>query len=250
MLPDYALIESIKGGTPSGIEHAMRLGAKITARDVSGMSVLEVALAWEQPQIARELIRLGADVNESIGKNGDSLLHRAARTGDIGFTILLAEHGANVNVVNDAGKSPLHYAVAGGFQYLADALVNAGANVNAATPQGDTALHIAAKLGDVPMIKSLLKAGAEPLRTNNAGYTALHEAAAAGKTDVVSLLIDNTSLGMSERATLLPRVRLAAELHGHADTALAIRAAEPGASQRFTDRVHESRFACGDPMQR
>ncbi|EMB14860.1 ankyrin domain protein [Rhodopirellula europaea 6C] len=130
--------------------------------------------------------------------------------------------------MNVAGKTPLHWAVTKGFQYLSIELIESGADINKATPQGDQPLHIAARRGDIPMINALLKAGASVTATNNTGYTSLHEAASAGHTQAAQLMIDSGRIGYHERSILLPRVRRAAELHGHAATAEAIRAAEGG----------------------
>ncbi|QDS91417.1 Phosphocholine transferase AnkX [Roseimaritima multifibrata] len=232
MLPEYELIQSIQEGRNSGIDEAISKGATVDARSLSGLTVLEVAQKYGRFNTGRELIKRGADIHQIIGQNGDTLLHRAARTGDIGFTTLLLESGADPDAVNTAGKSPLHYAANGGFQYLAHELIRAGASVDLATPAGDTALHFAAKKGHVPMIRSLLDpaADADAFAKNNTGYTPLHEAAAAGKTEAVTLLIDKSRIGSHAKATLLPRIRRAAELHGHLDTAQAILAAEASAS--------------------
>ena len=222
MLPNYALIEAIKHGSLTAFKEATERGASIDTKDLDGLSTLEVAQKYAQPEMARILCRLGADVNESIGRQGDSLIHRTARQGDIGFTSLLIECGADVNATNDHGKTPLHYAVSGGFQFLADALLAGGADHNQATPFGDTPLHIAARRGNRPIVSKLLKHGANASLTNHTKYTPLHEAAAAGKSEVVSLLIERGGYDKYAKRVLLPTVRRAAELHGHHETVAAI----------------------------
>ncbi|MEP0060007.1 ankyrin repeat domain-containing protein [Rhodopirellula bahusiensis] len=149
----------------------------------------------------------------------------------MGFAGLLLSGGADANMPNHAGKTPLHCAVAKGFQYLSLELIGAGARLDLATPQGDQPLHIAARLGDLAMIEALLKAGASIGAINNTGYTPLHEAAAAGHTEAAQLMIESGRIGHHERRVLLPRVRRAAQLHGHTSTATAILAAE-GREQR------------------
>lgn len=226
MLPNYALIQSIKHGQLDQMSAAISNGASLDYRDFDGKTPLEVAMERGQLAMARTLVQLGADVDQPIGKQGEVLLHRAARTGNFGFASLLIELGADPDPVNNAGKTPLLQAVGKGYQYFVEDLIKAGASVSRQTPQGDQPLHIAARRGDVPVIKSLLRAGADPLAKNNTGYSALHESAAAGKTQAVELLIEKTHLGRHTRQALLPRVRYAAELHGHEDTAAAILAAE------------------------
>lgn len=226
MLPDYALIESIKRGQRDRMAQAYSDGADVSQRDFNGKSPLEVAMDRGEIAMARELIRLGANVDQPIGKRGEVILHRAARTGDFGFVALLLELGAKPNPVNAAGKTPLHLAAAKGFQYMADELLRGGASVMEQTAQGDCPLHLAARRGDLSTIKTLMNAGADPTATNNTGYTSLHEAAAAGKTEAVKLLLDKAQLGPHSKSVLLPRVRHAAELHGQSETAAALLAAE------------------------
>ncbi|MEM6468701.1 MAG: ankyrin repeat domain-containing protein [Planctomycetota bacterium] len=226
MLPGYALIQSIKRGQLDEMMSAIAAGAKLNHCDFDGRTPLEVALDHGQMDLARKLVSLGADVNQTIGKRGDVLLHRAARTGNFGVMTLLLELGAKPEQFNTAGKTPLHEAVSRGYQFMADTLIASGASVDTPTPQGDRPIHIAARRGDLAMVKTLLKAKADPMETNHIGYTALHEASAAGQTETLRLLIDKAPLGDHRRSVILPRVRLAAELHGHDETAAAVLAAE------------------------
>ena len=243
MQPDFALIEAIKHGNRAEFDDALSRGASERARDLNGFSALRVAQRYEQLDMGQLLIELGADPSASIDQSGDTLLHRCCRVGDIGFACLLLGNGADPNARNRAGKCPLHYATIGGYQYLVHELLKAGANVNLATPQGDTAMHFAARKGHSPLVRSLLDpaVNADALAKNNTGYTPLHEAAAAGQDKVVELLLKNRSLGIAERRSLLPRVRRAAELHGHDQTAALILAAEGKFNRPFVEQVSEER---------
>lgn len=59
-------------------------------------------------KIGRALIKNGADVHTR--HNGATLLHDAAKAGDLGFTKLLLESGVSRNVKDLRGKTPLFYA--------------------------------------------------------------------------------------------------------------------------------------------
>lgn len=243
MLPDPAFIQAIKNGSQNDFSKAVLRGANANARDLDGLTAIEVAERYGRLDLAMRLIELGANVSSEINKRGDTLLHRCCRVGDIGFACLLLGNGADPNARNHAGKCPLHYATIGGYQYLVHELLKAGASVNLATPQGDTALHFAARKGHAPLIRSLLDpaVNADVLAKNNTGYTPLHEAAAAGQDKVVELLLKNRSIGIAERRSLLPGVRRAAELHGHDQTAALILAAEGKSSRSFAGQVSEER---------
>jgi ankyrin repeat protein len=113
--------------------------------------------------------------------------------------------------------------------------------VDATEPRtGNTSLHIAARNGDEAMIRALLTKGADYSLKNKTGYLAVHEAAAAGQTKAASYLVERCHRSPGERATLLPRVRIAAEIHGHSQTAEALKALEVSAGISFVDRVSEA----------
>jgi ankyrin repeat protein len=241
MLPDYQLLEAVKKGTVSEVHSALGRGANVHCRDLNGSSVLEQAERFEQSDIARILIANGADPNQRIGNRGDTLLHRAAASGNIGFAVVLLEHGADANAMNGTGQSPLHLAAGRGYEYLADHLLQQGATANATTKHGDTPLHIAARKGDGAMIQLLLNKGVDLGIANVAGRTALDEAAAAGNTDAAKRLIERSRGMQGDHAETLRRARLAAEQHGYGDTALAIESAGLNADSSYVDRISERR---------
>jgi len=64
------------------------------------------------------------------------LLHRAVRTADIGFAVILLESGADPNRQNRFGQTPLHLAAKKGFEFLAEELVRHGADATITDNQG------------------------------------------------------------------------------------------------------------------
>jgi ankyrin repeat protein len=241
MLPDYQLLEAVKKGTVSEVHSALGRGANVHCRDLNGSSVLEQAERFEQNDIARILIANGADPNQRIGKRGNTLLHRAASSGNIGFAVVLLEHGVDANATNQSGQTPLHLVAGRGYEYLAKYLLQQGATANVTTKHGDTPLHIAARKGDSAMIQLLLNNGADLAIANVAGRNALDEAAAAGNTDASKHLIERSRQTQFDHAETLRRARLVAEKHGHGETALAIQSAELRADSSYVDRISERR---------
>ena len=224
MLPVYQLIHAIESGCHVDFSDAISRGAKITAKDLAGRGVLEVAMKSGQPEMARQLIQLGADPNGAIGKREDRLIHRAARTGDIGILSVLLEAGVCSDSIGTRRKTPLHLVAEYGFQFMAQFLLDKDANPDATDAAGNTPLHFAGRRGDFPMVKLLLKHHATATITNNELYTPIHEAAAAGHTEVAQAMLQHEdSLSSRFRSSSIPdRVRKVAERHGQLETAMAI----------------------------
>lgn len=241
MIPDYQLLDAVKHGSIKDVDLALASGANIHFRDFRGHSVLQVAEAYHRNELVAPLINRGADPNQIVGKRGNRLLHYAARQANIGFADALLQNGATVDARNSAGLTPLFIAVRSRHEYLANRLLESRADVDATEPRtGNTPLHIAARNGDKAMIRALLAKGADCSLKNKTGYLALHEAAAAGQTEAASYLVERCHHSPGERAVLLPRVRIAAELHGHFQTAEALKALEESPGISFADRVRET----------
>jgi len=90
------------------------------------------------PELIRLLIDHGADIKEK-DLNGETLLHKAAESGNLKIIDYLITSGLDVNqhkgLMNEnkrsQGDSPLHYAVNRNQLLAAKALIERGANVNA-----------------------------------------------------------------------------------------------------------------------
>ena len=227
MLPDYQLIHAIESGCHVDFRDAISRGAKMTAKDLAGRGVLEVAMKSGHPEMARELIQLGADPNGAIGKREDRLIHRATRTGDIGILSVLLEAGVCSDSIGTRRKTALHVVAEHGFQFMAETLFDNDANPDATDAAGNTPLHFAGRRGDLPMVKLLLKHHASATITNNELYTPIHNAAAAGHTEVAqAMLRHEDTLSSRFRSSSIPdRVRKVAERHGQLETAMAIESA-------------------------
>ena len=117
-------------------------------------------------------------------RQGNTLLHLAARAGHTGLIEVLITAGADVNVANKRGESPIHSATAAraASENSADIialLVSRGCPVDAVDVDGQTALHLAA-LHSVPAINALLKADANIEALDAGGDTPLMTASGFG----------------------------------------------------------------------
>ena len=91
---------------------------------------LHVAASHGQLEIAKLLIRLGADVNRKGGVSGGSALNQAASAGHIDLVHLLLSSGAELDV-SEPERNPLFSAIYGGHLEIAKLLVEHGIDIHA-----------------------------------------------------------------------------------------------------------------------
>ena len=114
-------------------------------------------------EILKSLLSAGADVNQKTAI-GQTALHRLCNSYDgsqslrqfsldddvdshsdrTKLIMILMDHGADVNICDDFGKSPLHYAAQNGSRYYFKILLQNGANVQQKDKAGLTVLQYAA----------------------------------------------------------------------------------------------------------
>ncbi len=80
-----------------------------SAVNADGQSLVHLALAQNFPDFARELIRLGADVNTADAK-GRTALHWAAIREATLFAEFLIKEGADINAKDESGRTPFDQA--------------------------------------------------------------------------------------------------------------------------------------------
>ena len=142
--------------------------------------------------------------------NGWTVLHAVSRRGHLRVVKLLLRQGADVDVLNKAGRSAGELASENGqaevAKFISEYRANPNAGRNLRSMTLDTAveygadddwkeeakdlLHAAAEQGDIDTIKSLLERGMDINARNASNKTPLDRAAAKGNVDVVRLLIE------------------------------------------------------------
>jgi len=108
-------------------------------------------------------------------------LHAAAAGYRVEIARELLRHGADVAARNRRGAQPLHYAADGGpgsqtwnpekQAAMISYLIEAGADVNAANKDGATALHRAVRGRCSRAVEALLRGGADVRAKNKSGST-------------------------------------------------------------------------------
>jgi len=137
--------------------------------------------------------------------HGDTLLHYAARAGDVTSAEILLKAGANISAINDKGRQPIHEGYA--FPQLLQCFLNYHADPNALKNGSFTPLMLAASHPcHTESVKILLSYHATPSLKNSFGWTALYIASKEGCTESVRALVhaDPSTAWIKNRSGRLP----------------------------------------------
>ena len=137
----------------------------------------------------RSLLQEKAEVNGTQG-DGMTALHWAAENDDLEMARMLIRAGADLGAGTRVGAiTPLFLACANGYRAMTELLLEAGADANSVALVGTTALMQAAAAGSVGVVEALLEHGADPHAKEAAReQTALMYAAALDRSAVVRVL--------------------------------------------------------------
>ncbi|RFU74300.1 ankyrin repeat [Trichoderma arundinaceum] len=197
--------------------------ADINKGDNDSRTALHLAVEFNSPALARQLIEAGADVNAQA-KDGSTPLHIAVKQQSLSLFDFFVKAGVDVDVKTTGGLTALHVAAEGQSLKFAKKLIEAGADVDAQTKNsltplhiaiekqslglsllllekkakvdikakgGLTPLHIAAKNGSLALARALCKAGADVNAKAKDGSTPLHMAVGQKNTLIVQTLLEN-----------------------------------------------------------
>jgi len=152
----------------------------------------------------KELIEAGTNLN--VVYEGMTVLHMAAKIGNVEIVNIFLEAGANVDAKDSDDATPLHYAAVYGHLAVVKQLITAGADISA-RDEGDMTVLLKVLLLEKPnplIVKTLILKGAKINQKYNPtsvalslrerlrkfkGMTPLHIAVWQGHTILVPLLI-------------------------------------------------------------
>jgi len=155
--PSLDIFEATAAGKADKVSEILNADPDSAKRwSADGFTALHFAAFFNRPEIARNLIRHGADV-AAVAKNAMKVapLHSAAAAHGVEIVGILLENGAPPNVPQEGGW---------------------------------VALHEAAQIGDKEMVEALLRHGADPQIRNKDGKTPADMAQAKGHEEIVRLL--------------------------------------------------------------
>lgn len=178
------LIDAIKNGDTSSLKQI--LTSKIDLNDTALFSFdflpLLVACEYLQPEIAKLLIKSGADVNVSDHNKRSALdiacEHYNADSSKVAkLTKILLEAGASTKWKNSDKDRAIHYAAMYGYAQALEFLLETGVSPDLRGEYGRRALHyVVCRKNAVELIDILLKFKAKTYLKNKGKQTALAEA--------------------------------------------------------------------------
>lgn len=130
-------------------------GGDPNARSAQNLTPLGIAAQYGKNQAAVALVEAGADPGRTVGEAGYTPLMLATAHHAQDLARALIKKGADVNARNGGGVTALMIAAADGSADMVELLVHAGANARVQTDRGDTALSIARARGDEKVVRLL-----------------------------------------------------------------------------------------------
>ncbi|KAF6037452.1 hypothetical protein EB796_004243 [Bugula neritina] len=205
----------MSGGSPASDE---------SYEDIPQATILRLCAnnEWGQADSILRTLKKGAEEVNYTKEDGITSLMYSCRENKLVLVERLCEFGADINAIDQHGRSALHYAANYAKTDVVKCLLSRKADVAALdNTSGDTILHLAAQKKDIELAKLVYEHGAS-VNAQNFNRTALHVAAQYGNTSLVELLTDKVKADPLARtydgSTLL---HVAAE-SGHTETSMAL----------------------------
>ena len=203
---DTALTSACRLGRTNVVELALKHGAKNDPHPDFGQTALQVAVLTGHADCTRLILETAAPSQSDIiisnhaDGNGEAPIHVASRCGNLGILELLVLHGANIRLLDSAGRTSLHCAAQGThpdcLRYLLD--VGGDSLVEERDDRGRTCLHVAIGAGNVECVRVLLEAAADVQAATFHGITAV-EQARLGKSQQVIKVMEEYDVSLEDQ---------------------------------------------------
>jgi ankyrin repeat protein len=157
--PELDIFEATAAGKADHVSEILNRDSETAKHwSLDGFTALHFAAFFNRPEIARELIRRGADV-EAVARNPMKVtpLHSAAAAGSLEIVRLFLEQGAAPDAPQRGGWTALHAAAQNGDVEMVRQLIQHRADTQARNDEGKSPADIAAEKGHVE-IAALLSA--------------------------------------------------------------------------------------------
>uniref|UniRef100_A0A6Q2X482 Notch receptor 2 n=1 Tax=Esox lucius TaxID=8010 RepID=A0A6Q2X482_ESOLU len=200
---------------PNVISDLISQGATLMAQtDRTGETALHLAARYARADAAKRLLDAGADAN-AHDNMGRTPLHAAVAADAQGvFQILIRNRATELDARMNDGTTPLILAARLAVEGMVEELVHCHADINAVDDHGKSALHWAAAVNNVEATLVLLKNGANRDMQDNKEETPLFLAAREGSFEAAQVLLDHYSnRDITDHLDRLPRDTAQERMH-------------------------------------
>ncbi|MGL9761743.1 MAG: ankyrin repeat domain-containing protein [Wolbachia sp.] len=190
---DEGLLTAVQDGNLNEAEGLVSRNANVNITDIYSWTPLHWAAFEDRLEIARFLIKKGADINAADkGPYGKKPVHVAIENNSKDIIGFLLSKGVSINDTDKQGYTPLHYAAWRGRLEIAELLVDKGASINAAdaSTAGKKPIHVAAENNSKSIIEFLISKGVNVDEADKNGWAPLHYAAKFDQLEVAKFLIE------------------------------------------------------------
>jgi ankyrin repeat protein len=181
------LVEAANRDEREMVGMLLRHGAEVNQRDGGGQTALQGAAFRGYPEMVKLLLASGAD-RDALGQLGSTALYWACCGGGLEVVRFLVEAGCDMEKANENGVTPLGRAASACYSpralEIAQYLIAKGANVDHVDNAGRTALMNSALGGNLEIAQCLLEAGADPKLRSRHQQTAVNFACQAQRENV------------------------------------------------------------------
>ncbi len=151
---------------------------------------LRSALEKKDYKTMRDLLTLGADIEDKDNACKTTCLQYAAHVGDLDAVTMLLNNGARVDNLASNQASALLFSVEKGHYEIAEMLLKFKSDPNLAEScDGFSPVHTCAHTGRIDIMELLIKYNANVFQKTLKKRHALHYAASSGQTEMVRFLI-------------------------------------------------------------
>lgn len=146
-------------------------------------------------RLSKEFLSVNDNVSKCVDENGDTIAHCALDKNTITLQYVIDTLHANVNAVNNQGRTPLHEAVTQNYVECCEVLLESGADDSVQSATQSTPFHTAAACGSVECMEIILKHSENPTTKVNEvdrqRSSALHKCAFDGDVRVSRWLVEH-----------------------------------------------------------
>ena len=189
----YNSIMSVLKGTGDcdTVRWLIEEGVDVNHSNRKGYTVVHYAAKKGNLDVLKLLKASGANIHAQrhTGNGQNSIMSALNGSGDCDIVSWLIEQGVDVNYCDRDGFTAVHYAAQKGKVAALKLLKESGANIHVQNKDGCSAImSVSAGTGDCDTLRWLIREGIDVNHCHKDGHTALHIAAEEGKLDVLRLL--------------------------------------------------------------